>query len=282
MLAADLAGPRRALALSLTVLNPAVLLYVISAGLFTGVLVALLLAAILSAAQRRWVRAVIFACLAAGVQPVALLAVPPVIAIHVLGNPPAMKLRIAVRDTAIAVVTLLLVVFAVPFGLSWTANLGTAMRVHSPFAPATGIGNLIGMIVSSASYDDLAAGGRITAAAAGLTVIGYLYVTVRTRPLERTIGFGLLAAGILAPVVYPSYLLWGTLCLAPTATGARRDWVVALSCAACVLTPAGLGDRGGQYATWIGLAVIAAVLVPRLVARHRAEAMARAGLGAGG
>ncbi|HEY7010752.1 MAG TPA: polyprenol phosphomannose-dependent alpha 1,6 mannosyltransferase MptB, partial [Jatrophihabitantaceae bacterium] len=61
MLAADLAGPRRALALSLTVLNPAVLLYVISAGLFTGVLVALLLAAIVSAAQRRWVRAVIFA-----------------------------------------------------------------------------------------------------------------------------------------------------------------------------------------------------------------------------
>jgi alpha-1,6-mannosyltransferase len=156
------------------------------------------------------------------------------------------------------------------------------MRVHIPFAPATGIGNLIGLIVSSASYDDLAAGGRITAAAAGLTVIGYLYVTVRTRPLERTIGFGLLAAAILAPVVYPSYLLWGTLCLAPTATGARRDWVIALSCAACVLTPAGLGDRGGQYATWIGLAVIAAVLTPRLIARHRAEAMTRAGLGADG
>ena len=281
MLAADLAGPRRALALSLTVLNPAVLLYVVSASLFTGVLVALLLAGLWAAAHRRWARAVIFCCLAAGLQPVALLAVPPVIAVHVLGNPSAGRLRTAVRDTAIALGTLALVVLAVPFGLGWTDNLGTAMRVHTPFAPATGLGNLLGLIVSSASYDDLAAGCRITAAAAGLTVIGYLYATVRTRPLERTIGFGLLAAGILAPVVYPSYLLWGTLCLAPTATGARRDWVVALSCAACVLTPAGLGDRGGQYATWIGLAVIAAVLVPRLAARHRAEAMTRAGLDAG-
>jgi hypothetical protein len=276
LLAADLAGPRRALALCLTVLNPAVLLYVISAGLFTGVLVALLLAAIWSAARRRWGRAVVFACLAAGMQPIALLAVPPVIAVHVLGHPRPLRLRIAVRDSAVALGTLALIVFTVPFGLGWTANLGTAMRVHSPFAPATGVGNLIGLIVTAASYDDLAAGGRIAAGAAGLTVIGYLYITVHTRPLERTIGFGLLAAGILAPVVYPSYLLWGTLCLAPTATGARRDWVVALSCAACVLTPAGLGDRGGRYATWIGLAIIAAVLTPRLVARHRAEAMTRA------
>jgi hypothetical protein len=277
-LAADLAGPRRAIAMCLTVLNPAVLLYIVSAAHFTGVFAALLLASLLAASQRRWTRAVIFACLAAGVQPVTLLAVPPVIAVHVLGYPSRLKLRAALRDCAIAVVTLAVVVLSVPYGLGWTANLSSVMHVHIPFAPATGVGNVVGLIVPSASYDDLAAGGRIAAAAAGLTVIGYLYLTVRSRPLERTIGFGLLAAGILAPVVYPTYLLWGVLCLAPTALGARRDWVCALSCAACVLTPVGLGVRGGQYATGIGLALIGAVLIARLSARHREAATVPADL----
>jgi alpha-1,6-mannosyltransferase len=255
--AGDIAGGRRSSALCLTVLNPATLLFVVSAGQFTGLVATLLIASTLLAGQRRWTRAVVCACLAAGLKPVALVALPALVLVHLLGRPAGQRVRVAARDLLVAALALVLIVFSVPFGLGWIANLGTATRAHLPFAPASAVGNLVGLIVSAASYDDLLIGGRVAAGAAGCTVLLYLYATARTRPLERTIGYALLTAGLLAPVVYPSYLLLGVLCLAPSATGLRRDWVVALSCAACVLTPVGLGEHGGEYATAIALTVIA-------------------------
>jgi hypothetical protein len=258
--AADVAAGRRSSALCLTVLNPATLLFVVSASSLPGLIAAFLTGCTLFAGQRRWARSVVCVCVAAGLKPVALVALPALVLVHVLGRPAGQRLRSAVRDLAVAAVVLAAIVFCVPYGLGWIANLGSATRAHVPFAPASVVGNLVGLIVSPASYDDLLIGGRVAAGAAAVTVLAYLYLTARTRPLERTIGYALLAAGILAPVVYPSYLLLGVLCLAPSATGVRRDWVVTLSCVACVLTPAGLGERGGEYATGIALAIIAAGL----------------------
>lgn len=281
-LAADLAGPRRTTALCLTIINPATLLYVVSAGHLTGVIAALLLASLLAAGQRRWWVAIALAGLAAGVRPAAVLAVPVLIVLHGSGYARQLRLRVVLRDTAVAIITLAAVTLSVPYGLGWADNLSSATHARTPFAPASLLGDLVGVIVRFASYDDLAAGGRIAAGVAGLTVILYLYATVRRRPLERTVGFALLAAGILAPVVYPSYLLLGILCLAPTALGARRDWVIGLSCAACVLTPVGLGDRGGEYAAGFGLAAIAVVLGPRLFVRHRNALLTGSAVSAGG
>lgn len=252
----NFAGARRVAALGLTVLNPATLLFVVSACLYTGIVAVLLVAAFLAAAQRRWLRAVVLGCLAAGLKPVAVLAVPAIVLVHVFGRP-GRSLRPAVRDCAVALATLAVLLFVVPYGRGWAANLGSAAHAHTPFAPASIVGNLLGFVVTAASYDDRLIGGRVAAGIAGVAVLLYLYATVRTRPLERTVGYGLLAAGILAPVIYPSYLLLGVICLAPSATQARRDWVIALSCAACVLAPVGLGGRGGDYATEIAFAIIA-------------------------
>jgi hypothetical protein len=262
-LAADLGGTRRTAALCLTVLNPALLLIVVSAGLVTGLIAALLLAAVLAASRRRWLRAVLLACVAGGLKPIVLIIVAAIIAVHVLGQPARARSRIALRDNLLALAVLTAIVFSVPFGLGWIANLSSAMHAHTAFAPASVVGNMMGFIVSSASYDDLAAGGRVAAGFAAITVLGYLALTLRTRSLEATIGFALLAVGILAPVLYPSYLLLGVLCLAPTAAGVRREWVIALSCVSCVLAPVGLGERGGQYATCIALAIIASWLLVR-------------------
>jgi hypothetical protein len=164
----------------------------------------------------------------------------------------------------------------VPFGLGWINNLSAAAHEHVPFAPSSLIADLIGLVIPSASFDDLATGGRIAAGFAGVTVLLYLFATLRTRPLERTIGFALLAAAVLAPVVYPAFLLWGVLCLAPAAMGSRRDWVIAISAVACVASPVGLGTRGGQYAALGAFVVIAAVLLPRLTMRYRATVAAAA------
>lgn len=272
-LAMDLAGPRRPAALAITALNPAVLLFVVSAAHFEGLFAALLLACFVRAGQRHWATAAVLACLAAGLKPVALVAVAAVIAAHGIGIRqhvrPVAFLRIAGRDLAIAVPMLAACTLAVPYGLGWAGNLESLTDEHTPFAPASLLSDLISTVVSAASFDDLAVGGRIAAVLAAVTVIAYLLVTIRNRPLERTVGYALLAIGLLGPALYPWFLLWGLLCLAPTARRTLRDWVVALSVVACVLDPAGFAVRTGEIVTDCCLAVVAAALIPRLISRRR-------------
>lgn len=254
-LAADLAGPRARAALALTVLNPAVLLYVVSAGQLVGAVLALLLGSVVAARGRRWWLAIALAAIAAGIKPIALIALPIVIGYHLIDAPPRRALRLLAGDVGIALVLLAGFTAAVGPPLGWLANLDDAFRETLPFTPATLLSDAIGWVVPAA-YDDLQTGARIACAVAAVAVVGYLLATVRTRPVERTLGFALLAAAAGAPVLYPQFLLWGVVCLAPTAVGLRRDWVVALSCAACVLTPLGFGERGGRVAAGAALAAV--------------------------
>jgi hypothetical protein len=274
--AARLAGPRASDALGLIVLNPAVLALVVSAGNIAGPVAALLLAAVAAARGRRWRRAVVWVCVAAGLKPVALLALPPVIALHLLGARGRKRRRRAGHDALLVAVLLSALTLLVPYGLGWLANLRIATHDHVPVAPSSLISDVVGWIVPFASFDDLEVGGRFAAGAAALTAVGYLYATTRARPLGETIGFTLLAVAILAPVVYPPFLLWGLLCLVPTARGLYRDWVLALSAAACVMSPGGLGERGGLYATIGVLVALGAALLAREVRRQRAARAAAA------
>ena len=268
LLAADLAGPRRVPALALTVLNPATLLLIVSGALLEGLLVALLLGALVASSQRRWLLAVVLACAAAGVKPVAVVAVLAVIVVHSVGHRARVAWRIAVHDVLVAAAALTVCAFAVGNGLGWADNLSSLTREHTPFAPASIVANAISPVVPSASFDDLAVGGRIAAVLAGLTIIAYLLATVGMRPLDRTIGYALLTAGLCAPVLFPWYLLWGVLCLAATAFNSRMAWVAALSCAACVLRPAGLPEDAARAVTTVTLVVIALVLLPVLAVDH--------------
>jgi hypothetical protein len=280
LLAVRLGGAQRASALTLTVLNPAVLLYVVSGAHLEGLLGALLLGSLVAAGQRRWMLAVIAASAAAAVKPVALVAVVAVIAVHTISHRPRHVWRVAARDTGWAVGSLALFVLIVPNGLGWIGNLSTASREHTAYAPASIVSDIISPIVQAASFDDLAVGGRIAAIMAAATIVGYLLLTVGNRPLERTVGYALLAIGLLGPVLYPWFLLWGVICLAPAAVGARRDWVIALSCVACVLTPVGFAHRSAQIVTAVGLALIAVGLLPRLALHRRSRLLlARSGAG---
>ena len=263
-LAGELAGPRRRTALCLTVLNPAVLLFVVSAAGLTGLLMALLLAALVAARRRHWLAAVALVALAAAIKPVALLGLPIVIAYHLLGARPRAGARLAVRDAAVALAVLAAATLAVPDGLGLLRNLGDAFHEDVAFTPSSIGASVIGLVVPAA-YDDLLTGARIAATVAAAVVICALLATRRLRALEDTLGDSLLTAAVLGPVLYPKFLLWGLLCLAPTARATHRYWVVALSCAACVLTPLGLGPRGGQVAAGIVLVVIAIALAAAIV-----------------
>jgi len=270
--AAELAGTRRVAAIAFTTGNPAVLLYIVSGCHLTGPLIALVLASLVAATRGRWSYAVVLACLAAGVNPIALVAVPVIIAVHAIGQRNRISWQIAIRDGVLAVATLTIATLIVPDGLGWLRNINVITREHTLFAPANLVSDLISSVVHAASYDDLAVGGRIAALLAAVTVVSYLLVTVLERPLERTIGYALLGIGLLAPVLYPWYLLWGVLCLAPAATRSRRDWLIALSCFACLLNPPGFANPTSQYVTAGALAVLAALLIPRLRHWHHADA----------
>lgn len=256
--AVELSGGRGPVALSLTVLNPMVLLFVVSAGEFAGLFAAVVLAGFVAVARRRWAIAIVLVCMAAGLKPVGLIVLPVVIAAHVLAAE-QQRLRTALRDVGLAALVLVVSSLVVPNGLGWLWNLNDAIHEHVPFAPASVLAYIVGWMVPAANYDDLQTGGRISAAAAAVTAVAYLYVTMRRRPPPLTAALALLIAAVLAPVVYPSSLLIGLVCLAPL--GAYREWVIALSCAACVLTPVGFGERGAQFLTLVCLVVIALALV---------------------
>lgn len=255
-------------ALALTVLNPAALLFVVSAAHIEGLIAALLLGAVLAALREQWILGVVLVCVAAGFAPIALLALPALLLAHAAVNGariPWMRLGV---ELGVAALVLAGSVLTVGNGMGWMHNLGDIAREHTPFAPAALLGDLINPVISSASPDDLAAGGRLAAGLAAAVLVIYLLATTRRRPLPRTVGCVLLAVAILAPVLYPWYLLWGLFLLGAEASGARRDWVIALSAAACVLTPIGFHSDVAVNLTRAALCAIALVLVVRLSSRR--------------
>lgn len=272
VLAADLAGPRRVQALTLTLLNPLLLLHVVSGAHLEGVMVALLLGAIVAAHQRRWLVAIVLACAAGSVKAPAFIAVLAIIAMHHQGLRGWHAWRITARDVAIAVASILGLTVMVHDGWGWLHALNTPMLGHTPLAPASLIGDMYAPIVEAASFDDLAAGGRITTMFAAVCVVIYLTATSRQRALAHTIGYGLLAVGLLGPVVYPWYLLWSVICLAPTAREGRRDRIVLISAVACVLNPPGFTSTISTNLTLIALAITTTVFVAQLISRRRRAA----------
>jgi hypothetical protein len=272
LLAAELAGTRRTQALCLTILNPLLLLHVISGAHLEGVMCALLLGAIVAANQRRWPLAILLACAAGSVKAPAFVAVLAIIAVHSHGFRGRRALRTAAEDIGLAGVSVLAFTVIVRNGWGWLHALNTPTLGHTPLAPASLVADLYDPIVTAASFDDLAAGGRVSTMLAAGCIVLYLTLTAHHRALAVTIGTGLLAVGLLGPVLYPWYLLWGVVCLAPTAHAARRDWLVFVSAFACLLSPPGFTSTISVNLSLIALGIALAALIPTELARRRAAA----------
>lgn len=270
LLAAEIAGPRRVQALTMTVLNPLLLLQVVSAAHLDGVMCALLLGAIVAANQRNWLFAIVLAAAAGSVKAPAYLAVVAIIALHqTYGR--QLDWRTLGRDVFAGVASVIGISFAVPNGWGWIHALDTPALGHTALAPASLIADLFDPLVPAASYDDLTAGGRISALILAGCIVLYLIATSGSRALDRTLGYGMLTVGLLSPVVYPWYLLGGVVCLVPAARGARRDWLVLLSALGCVLSPPGFNS---DITTNLGVAAVGIsllVIAPRVLSRYRAR-----------
>jgi alpha-1,6-mannosyltransferase len=262
--ALELAGRRRSRALVLTVLNPLVLLYIVSAAHLDGLALALLLTGLASADQRRWARAVLLVSLAGCVAPVLLVALPFVVTAHVIGRRGGYPGWVAGRDLVEMLVVIVVAHVAVEDGHGWVRTVSAQFSDYVVYSPANAVGRLLEPIVAGASFDDLVAGGRLAAIIAMSATVGYLLTTARWRPLDHSVGFALLAVALFAPDVHPWFLLWAVVCLGPTVTGLNRSVVMLLSATACLLDPVGFStsttDVLSVAAIGCGLVVLALTL----------------------
>jgi hypothetical protein len=265
-LAAELGSRHPDRALTLVALNPLVLLYLVSAARLDALMIAFLLAALVAAKQRRWLGAVALVCLAGSVTAPAFVVLPVLVAAHLAVRRLTPRWQVVGGDLFVAAAVTAALGLVVSGGFGWVGAGSKQFSTHTPFSIAGATSVVLTPIVRGASYDDFAIGGRVTAMAAMVCAIGYLVLTTRVRGLERSAGYALLAVGLFAPVLHPWYLLWGALCLAPSAVGARRIGVLALCAGGCVLVPPGFTDTVANVLTGVLLLAVlggvAAVLAP--------------------
>jgi hypothetical protein len=227
ILAMQLAEGLRTQALALVVLNPLVLVHLVSGAHLEAPMCALLLGSLVAAKRHEWAWGVCLAGAAGSVKAPAFAAVLAIVAAHVLAEPSRRaRLLAALRDAVVAAASIAGLSLLVGNHFGWVAGLNTPALGYTPFAPASLIGHLFKPVVASASFDDLATGGRVSCLLAAACIVVYLTVTPGHRTLERSVGYGLVAIAVLSPTIYPWYLLWGALCLLPNATGRLRDWLV--------------------------------------------------------
>jgi hypothetical protein len=266
--AADLAGTRRCEALTLVVLNPLTLLHVVNGAHPDGLMMALIVTALVAANQRRWLRAVTLVAIAGAVLPVALVVAPVIIAVHLGTRRGAAVGTALLRDVAVTLAVVFGLGFAVSHGLRWMHNADDQFSDYTSYAPANLIGRVLSPVVPGASFDDLAAGGRVTGIIAVVAIAGYLVVSARYRPVELSAGYALLATALLAPDIHPWFVLWAVACLGPVATGLWRTTVVVLSAVASLVLVPGFTDAATTRVAVVAICVGGVFLLAALW-RHR-------------
>jgi hypothetical protein len=108
--------------------------------------------------------------------------------------------------------------------------------------------------------------------------VAWLLVTAHRRPIMATTGLGLLVVAALGPVVYPWYLLWGLVCLAPLARSPKHvTWLAGASALGAAATIEGLPHAWVTVETVLGIAAIAGYVL--LADRPNASLPFAAGLG---
>ncbi len=247
--------------------NPLTLLHVVGGVHYEAAMLALLLAALLSARARRPVLAAALIGLAAAVKAPALLALP-FVAIPPAGSLVGTGRRLgwipgAARAAAVSAASLLAVTAVLGLNLSWLRNLGAGTRVPSFLAPTTWLTAILRLVgLSPAGAQTLAMAVGVTSALVTLTV---LHRRPGREPRERRLGLALVAVPVLAPVLQPWYLLWGLGVLASTEAGRRNRRVLTGSIVMAFLThPGGRGHltTAGPVGLALGLAVIFLLAVP--------------------
>lgn len=239
--------PARSFALALTVLNPVVLLQLVSAAHFEAPMLALLLGGFLLIRRHQPFLGIALACVAGAIKAPALLAVGAMAAYLVSATPRGGRLWVALRVALATSGVLALAGALIPDGWGW---VNTALRTpalgNTPDAPTwllTAMASPLASLTHSVAHPTVVHVCQMAGLLTAALIAGRLVATIRQRPVIDTAGGGMLALSLLGPVIYPWYPLWGSLCLAPGATARRRDWLVALSAVTATMEIPGLSTH---------------------------------------
>jgi alpha-1,6-mannosyltransferase len=227
-------GTDPATALWLSVLNPLMLLHVVSGGHNEGLMLGLMVAGLVCARERRFASGLVLCLLAAAVKLPAALAALYVAADWMASVPDgAARVRTAVRMVATTLATVLTVATVAGLGWGWLATVATPTRIRTALSPTTDLGRIAGRVGHGFGLP-LAPGSVLAVVQlAGLAVavaVGVALFAGRwRRPAATGVGLTLLAVVAFGPAVQPWYLLWGLVPLAAACHGGTRRVIVFVS-----------------------------------------------------
>jgi hypothetical protein len=215
-------GINPAPALWLGVLNPLVVMHVVSGAHNDALMIGLIVMGFAlaigqqgppGAAHRSPVLGVVAIALAAAVKPIALLALPFIGLVWAgLGSGWLARIRAWVLALVITIGVFAIASLLAGVGPGWIAALGTPGEVRTWLSPATAIGMLIGMLTTAAgiTIDDafVVTITRALGTLAALGIVAWLILRPEGRSPVRGAALAFLTVVLLGPVIQPWYLLW--------------------------------------------------------------------------
>ncbi|MFB9236688.1 polyprenol phosphomannose-dependent alpha 1,6 mannosyltransferase MptB [Plantactinospora siamensis] len=266
-------GVAPASALRLAVLNPLVLLHLVSGAHNDGPMVALTAAGLaVAAVYRRPALGTVLVTLAALVKAPAalgLLFLVPIWAGELAG--PARPARAAAGTVGIAAGTAALVTTLTGTGYGWIGALQTPVSAHN-WSLSSALGRITRLLLETLGSDLAAqamAAWRTAGLVAGAALVVAAWLHRRRLGAVHALGLGLLAVVLCGPALRPWYLLWGLVPFAVAAPAGRaRAWAAAASAGlTVVIMPNGFAPHPAQIGqialgALVGLVLAAATLLP--------------------
>ena len=277
-------GINPAPALWLGVLNPLVIMHVVSGAHNDALMIGLIVMGFALAASRHPALGVIAIALAAAVKPIALLALPFAGLLWAgqsgKGEPadaPGLRAGWGARIRAwVLALALTVAVFAIAsvlagVGPGWIAALSTPGEVRTWLSPATALGMLIGMATTATglTIDDalVVTITRTIGTLAALAIVAWLILRPQGRSPVRGAALAFLTVVLLGPVIQPWYLLWFLPLFAATGLKPTQLRVVILVIAGFSLhgmaESSSTSDNLFEFSD--GLAIVAAFVIVGLV-----------------
>lgn len=259
-------------AMWLGVLNPLVVMHVVSGAHNDALMIGLIVMGFALASERHPALGVVSIAAAAAVKPIALLALPFVGLIWAglrsgwLARIRAWALALLITVAVFAIASLLAGV-----GSGWIAALGTPGEVRTWLSPATAIGMLLGMVTTGAgiTIDDalVVTVVRTIGTLAALGIVAWLIIKPEGRSPVRGAALAFLTVVLLGPVIQPWYLLWFLPLFA--VTGLSATWLRATILVIAGFSLHGMAESSATsdnlFAFSDGLAIVAAFAVVGLV-----------------
>ena len=283
-------------AIWMTVLNPLLLMDLLSAAHNDALMLGLLVAGISVAMQGRLIPAMVLVSLAGAIKAPALIGIPFVVLAANKARPGRAGWVRACAVSGVVVVAVFTALNLVTgLGWGWLSNLGAPNKVRMWLTPTTAVGKMLSKSMSLVGLGDPVEPAISTLRTVGLVVtlaaLAWLLVTGRRRTGARGLGLALIALAVLAPVMQPWYLLWGVVVLAGAGLRPLESRAAAVATSTLVLysgvnvnalAATRLALKDGPAAAWslgVVLVVLLAAFVRMRLATSRPGPRTTSGLG---